>query len=135
MAHTHDLTHDHKLWDRSRVEAGETVRTAPGNTCTAVAMLENRYHPDKTSERDWVRLNERTVGWPALDHKLVGKGIARGAWGSCPCSRALDVEIAELGSLTSCLECPLRIAGGLDATSEKEEWFGILAALRPFLTC
>lgn len=59
------------------------------------------------------------MGWPALDHKLVDKGIVRGAWDNFPCSTALDVEIAELGSLTNCLECPLRIVVGLDATSEK----------------
>lgn len=72
------------------------------------------------SEQGWVRLNERTVGWPAYDHKLAGNYIARGAWDNFRCSTVLDREIAEPGNLTNWLKCLLGIAVGLDATSERK---------------
>ena len=113
----------------------EIVRTALGSTCTAVAMLGNRCHPDKKSEQSWVHLDGKTEGWPAFDHKLVGRSIARGACDNFRYSTALDREIAEPDGLTKYLKCPLNIAVGLGATSEGNSWFGILAALRPFPTC
>lgn len=115
--------------------AGGVVRTGLDRTCTAVAMRDNRAPQDKKSDQGWVRLNERTVGWLASDHKLVGNCIVKGACDSFRCSKALDLETAEPGSLTKCLKCLLGIAAGLDATSERKYWFGARAALRPFLTC
>lgn len=134
-AHTPDSALDHKLSDRSHVAAAETVRTALDNTHTAVAMPGNRHPPDKTSEQGWVQLDGWTVGWPAFGRKPVGKGIARGAWDSFRCSRALDLENAEWGNVTDQLKYPLGTVVDLDATAEKGWWIGILAAPRPFLTC
>lgn len=133
-AHTHELTQDHRMWDKTHVAAGEIVRTALGSICTAVAMSENRHRPGKKSEQGWVHLVENPVGWPAVDHKLAGKGTAGGARDNFQCSTALGLETAEPGSLTKYLKCPLRTAVSLDATSERKWCFGILAALRPLRT-
>ena len=121
----------------THVAAGEIVRIDPGSTYSVVAMLGNKHHPDKKSEQGWVHWNGRTVGWLAFDHKLVGKGgIARDVLDSFRYSRALDLEIVEPGSSTIYLKWPLRIVVGLDATFEKrQQCFGTLAGLRPFLTC
>ena len=113
----------------------EIVHTAPDSTCTAVVVTENRHLRDKKSDQDWVHLNERTVDWSALDRKVVGKDIARDAEDNFQNSLALDLEIAEPGSLTDHLGYPLRNVADLDALSEKGWSFGIRAVLQPFLTC
>ena len=53
-AHTHGLAQEHTLWDKTHVVAGEIVRNGPDSTCTAVAILENRHHPDKKTGQGWV---------------------------------------------------------------------------------
>ena len=113
----------------------EIVHTAPDSTCTAVVVMGNRHHRDKKSEQGWVHLNERIVDWPALDRKLVGKDIARDAEDNFRNSLALDLEIAEPGSLTDHLGYPLRNVADLDALSERDWSFGIRAVLQPFQTC
>ena len=97
----------------------EIVRTALGSTCTAVEMLGNRHHPGKKSEGGWVHLNGKTEGWPAFDHRLVGKSTARGACDNFQCSTAVDLEIAGPCSSMKYLKCPLSIGVGLGATSER----------------
>ena len=111
------------------------AHTGPDNICTAVVVMGNRRHRGKTSEQGWAHLNERIVDWPALDRKLVGKDIARDAEDNFRNSLALDLEIAEPGSLTDHLGYPLRSVADLDALSEKGWSFGIRAVLQPFLTC
>ena len=113
----------------------EIVHTAPDSTCTAVVVMEKRHHRDKKSEQGWVHLNERTVDWPALDRKLVGKDIVRDAEDNSRNSWALDRETAEPGSLTDHLGYSLRNVADLDALSERGWPFGIRAMLQPFLTC
>lgn len=78
----YELTHGHKLWDKTHVVAGVIVRTALDNTCTAAAMMDDRQYLGKECGRDWVQLSGRIVGWPAFDHKLAGRRTAMGAWDS-----------------------------------------------------
>ena len=119
-ARIYDLARGHKLWDTTLVAAGVIVRTVLGNTCTAAAMMEDRHYPGKKCERGWVHLNGRIVSWPAFDHKLVGRGIAMGAWDSWLRCTVFDLGTAEPGSLTEHLKCRLRIAVGLDGTCERK---------------
>lgn len=80
-------------------------------------------------------LSERIVDWPALDRKLVGKDIARVAWGSFRSSKALDLGNAEPGSLTDHQKYRRGNAVDLDALSEKGWWVGTRVGLQPVLTC
>ena len=99
--------------------AGEIGRTALGSTCTAVRKLGNRHHSHMEGEWRWVHLNGETDGWPVFDRKLVGKDIARLACDNFQYSTPSDPGIVERDKLTNHLECRLRTAEGLGATSER----------------
>ena len=73
--------------------------------------------------------------WSAFDRKLVGKGIARDARSSFRGSVVADLGNAEPGNLMDQSNYLPGTAVNLDATSEGDGRDGILAALRPFLTC
>lgn len=115
--------------------AEETVRTALGSTYIVDEMLESRHRPDKESEQCQAHLHGGTVGSPALDRKLVGKGIAMRAQGSFQYSKAVDPRNAEPGSQTDHLHYLLSTAVNPDVAFEMHWWLGIQAALQSFLTC